>query len=586
MACAGDQGYLFHPDERQIVFVSDDLALGWPPDWRQLLSPASSWNPHFFSYGSLPLYLLRILANVAGHMSPRMQSLREYYVIGRVLSALADTGTVLMVYLLGRRLYGHRSAWLGAACVALAVLHVQLAHFYAVDTLLTFAAMFVLYLCLRIAERPTFGRCLGAGATIGVSCAIKVSALPLFLPLAGAWCGALWLDSRNANVLARTRPGWIAQAMRGLIAAGWAAAMTFLLLEPYALIDLGTFLNDLLTESMMARGTLDLPYTRQYAGTAPYWYPISQMVRWSLGWPLGIVSLAGTGYALWLLIGQARQRRWQELLLGSIPMAWFLVYLGLTGGLHAKFLRYMLPITPLLCLWGASLLVAASEQPRRFWRTLGRALTIVTLGGSGLYAIAYLHIYGSVHPWIQATEWICQNVPVGSTLMIEHWDQPLPILQGVGKHACWNNYRIVEFAAYDADTPQKLAWLINTLPSVDYVVISSNRLYGSIGRMPERYPITSQYYRRLFAEELGFQLVYFSQVYPQLGPVRLVHDTLSPAGLEEPVLLATRGHGQADLRLGLADESYSVYDHPMPLIFERVSDHSVAELARLLSVED
>jgi len=121
---------------------------------------------------------------------------------------------------------------------------------------------------------------------------------------------------------------------------------------------------------------------------------------------------------------------------------------------------------------------------------------------------------------------------------------------------------------------------------VDYVVISSNRLYGSIGRMPERYPITSQYYRRLFAEELGFQLVYFSQVYPQLGPVRLVHDTLSPAGLEEPALLATQGHGQADLRLGLADESYSVYDHPMPLLFERVSDHSVAELARLLSVED
>jgi hypothetical protein len=53
-----DQGYLFHPDERMILMTIGGLNLPWPPNWDVLLSPASPLNPHFFAYGSLPLYLL------------------------------------------------------------------------------------------------------------------------------------------------------------------------------------------------------------------------------------------------------------------------------------------------------------------------------------------------------------------------------------------------------------------------------------------------------------------------------------------------------------------------------------------------
>ena len=45
-----------------------------------------------------------------------------------------------------------------------------------------------------------------------------------------------------------------------------------------------------------------------------------------------------------------------------------LVYFGLTGAFHTKFLRYMLPVTPLLCLWGAALLMALMRQRRAVWR--------------------------------------------------------------------------------------------------------------------------------------------------------------------------------------------------------------------------
>jgi len=36
---AWDGGYLFHPDERQILVVADELSFPWPPRWSLLLSP-------------------------------------------------------------------------------------------------------------------------------------------------------------------------------------------------------------------------------------------------------------------------------------------------------------------------------------------------------------------------------------------------------------------------------------------------------------------------------------------------------------------------------------------------------------------
>mgnify|MGYP000846210008 CR=1 FL=1 len=70
-----DGGYLFHPDERQILVVADGLSFPWPPRLATLLSPASPWNPHFFSYGSLPIYLLRLCSYLAGYVNPIYRTL-------------------------------------------------------------------------------------------------------------------------------------------------------------------------------------------------------------------------------------------------------------------------------------------------------------------------------------------------------------------------------------------------------------------------------------------------------------------------------------------------------------------------------
>src|SRR6266567_1294210 len=68
-----DDGNSFHPDERQILFHVTTLSM--PHSFAEFLNPANSpLNPHFFAYGSFPLYLLAALGNVLVHFFPSLNT--------------------------------------------------------------------------------------------------------------------------------------------------------------------------------------------------------------------------------------------------------------------------------------------------------------------------------------------------------------------------------------------------------------------------------------------------------------------------------------------------------------------------------
>jgi hypothetical protein len=124
---------------------------------------------------------------------------------------------------------------------------------------------------------------------------------------------------------------------------------------------------------------------------------------------------------------------------------------------------------------------------------------------------------------------------------------------------------------YTPDSEAKLEELLDALQAADYIALSSQRLYGSISRLPERYPISSRYYRELFAERLGFQLVAAPAVYPQLAGITLLDNPRAGLALPSPPLLAANKPDGLVIEMGRADESFTVYDHPQPLIFAKVA---------------
>src|SRR5207245_5606210 len=113
--------------------------------------------------------------------------------IGRVLSALFDSGTILLTGWLGLLLAGDRTperrhAWnlalLAAALVTFTPLQLQLSHFYAVDSLLLFFITLTILACVALAKTDAPIRwSLVAGLGYGLALATKFSAAPLIVPI-------------------------------------------------------------------------------------------------------------------------------------------------------------------------------------------------------------------------------------------------------------------------------------------------------------------------------------------------------------------------------------------------------------------
>ena len=608
-----DRGYCYtpHPDERAILSHVVELSLPSVMDLPQLLdADESPWNPRWFPYGSFPLYLLSMAASAYESVpglplySPCGDQ-HDLRALGRVISALADVGTVAVVYLLARRMYGRREAVLGSLLVALAVIHIQLSHFFAVDTIATLCAVLAVYFMLRVGSDGRMRDSILAGVFVGLGLATKVSLLPIFLALATAHgvyvLGALRSGRGRAPV-----EGAALAAIAGLAAAMAVSLAVLFVAQPYMFLDWARFSESVTEQSEMVRRIRDYPYTRQYIDTIPYWYQFRQLSTWGLGWPLGLLALAGLAYAalrgvrprmgaVYLAAGVAVPAA--ILILSSglpaivlatavasgallatlafrshvswpavIVLAWVVPYLLITGAFDVKFLRYLVPITPFLVLFGSRMLVAGCDRlgkgrGARPGRIAVAAAAAVVVAVAAFYAVAYTAVYRDEHPGVRLSQWLNENAEPGSLVLMEHWEEGLPDVGG---------FRFERLPLYETDTETKLRNLSADLAEADYLVLFSNRLYGTIPRLPERYPVSTEYYRLLFDGGLGYELAEAMSSYPRLAGVSFVDDSLARTDLATPAAIVAARDAPVVLDLGWADESFSVYDHPLGLVFENV----------------
>jgi len=334
-----------HPDERYIVWVGTTIE--FPADWGTAFDPAlSTFNPfHWppeakssgiqvqqgaprdFAYGHWPLYLgvaaahlfdgqswaaglpeswtlIRDLLNAPGRI--------EYdhlLLVGRALAALFDTLTVWLVFLIGRRIYGDAAGLLAAAFIALAVLHIQQAHFFVTDPFLTTAVVAAVYWMVRRAESGRWRDGLAAGAFVGLAVGAKFSAIMLALPLSVAltWRRQTPPVAKGSGLRRRLRHRlgrWARRPALELAAALLVGLVVFALTNPFALLDnscegsIGGFsiplvnlrikpitvhscyLENIGTQGVMVRGSDRIPFTFQYIGTTPFLYYFDQMARW------------------------------------------------------------------------------------------------------------------------------------------------------------------------------------------------------------------------------------------------------------------------------------------------------------------
>ncbi len=587
-----DGGSQLHPDERAILFIASRLDFPASPA-AALDAPHSSLNPlrrpdgqpEGYAYGHLPLYaevgmgaLLRLVCAPGGRLCASLppDSLpgrllnvagADRYThltwVGRALSALADSATVLVIYWLARDLYSPAAGLVAAACGALAVLHIQNAHFGTVDAPLALFSTLTIWQLAIYARTERRAASLAAGLCAGLAIACKASAGLLAVPLLAAHWGfpagrvpgqaaIRWPAPRDPPAL------WLALGL---------AAAVFVLTNPYALLDAPTFLAAVGGQAAVISGAADWPFTRQYLGTPPLLYVLDQQARWTLGLPLTAASLAAL---LWAGASALRRPRPD----GLVVAVWSWGVLISVGLQLVKFPRYLLPATPAWFALVGGLIVSSpglAGRPRR-QVAVGVAVLLPTL----LYAGAFMQMYAAPHPWIAASRWIYRELPPGVRIVSERWDDPLPLdltLDGRGylREGFVSSRLIDPFA--EPDDRRKLAALADQVAGADYIILSSSRLYGVIPRLHDRYPLTAAYYRALFAGELGFRLERTFSRYPQIFGLTLFDDTLVWPRLADPGLAPPA----PALSLGPADESFTVYDHPLVLVFR--NEHGLSRQA-------
>ena len=412
-----------------------------------------------------------------------------------------------------------------------------------------------------------------------------------------------------------------------LATAVFIITLTFIITNPFALLDWNCdaitpavrigpvripalnwhscYLDNISRQSGMVSGEGDLAFTRQYSGTVPYLYPIEMQLRWGMGWLLGILAFIGF---IWFMQYAIRHTQWRmkdegrmmddqqptsfirRLQVGYhlpddhklyiILLTWVLPFFLVTGGFYVKFMRYMQPLTPFLMLFAAAMV----WQWWRFrWVKAGVGLVLLF---TGLYAFSFVNMYRQPHPWELASEWVYRQVPEQTIVLSEQWDDALPTGMVVdGEPHRRDEYQDIQLTwmtGPDAfDNPEKLARNLARLEAAEYMTLVTNRVYGVVPRLPERYPLSSQYHQLLFDGDLGYEVVSINGRFPHLFGFHIKPNTFDWPSLVPSDPVVNYLDGFPGINNGRADESFLVYDQPLTIIFKNV-EHKTADEMQLL----
>lgn len=509
-----DAGYYTHPDEMHIYSVTSQLS------WDDL-------NPDFFAYGSLPFYILRIVAHALSPLIPALETYGKLFILGRPLNALFDTGTLLVIFILAKQLTRRSTYALFASLLySILVFPIQNAHFYTVDTQLTFWLMLSLTTIVRWYRTGAKRYFALSAIAFSAAFATKFSAI-ILLPIIGITIVShAFRDEKplpeHLSVLIRTSFTFLLFFV--------SAQMVF---QPYLFLDFETYRKDILFQLNMRKDAYVFPYTLQYIDTKAYLYPFAQIHHWGTGPAIAIAGALGLCISITKLSYTSYKKKSY---VPELSIALFgLLFFAILGSSAVKFMRYYLPLYPIICL---GVVVTIRYFVQSTTQSTGLLLSGLILILSGLWTTGFYSLYFSPHPWVVTSDWIFENITPGTTIAVEHWDRSLPLYDA-------HMFQTLPLNLYEPDTPAKIDQIVTTLNHVDYIIISSNRLHGSIPKWPEKYPATIYYYDLLFKENLGFTKVHEATRYPHIGPWHLNDQS--------------------------ADESFTVYDHPRTNVFKKTT---------------
>ncbi len=444
------RAFSLHPDEQVNLMYA-----------REIVPTQLKFTPGNYSYGTLYLTVLRITSDIVltygggmdsvGNIS--LAAMGQVHLAGRILNCLFGAGVAALTFGIGRRVLSVHGAYIAGGLVAVAPALVVHSRFQTVDMLATMLAIASVYACIRLIEpqAPAMKWALLAGLFAGMSAGTK-------------YVGFVAIVALIPACLHVKKPVLLVYGL--LVAIG-----AFVVTTPGCILDKERFVSGFLFElnhSKEGHGVV-------FMGTSPAL--IYHIANLSSGASIltFLLGVGGLGYSVFT------RNAWAIIL-----TSFFVVYYLAVSGGQIKFMRYILPLIPVLALGVGFVVHKVVESGKE---KLGLALGLLVLGGADTGSLVrtgpLTYKMLSTDPRDIAGKWLKDkgDVTIGLASDPWYWSPSIHPEMGVTRIVgqknlleLWASWDKPKVAVYIPPDPRdRYSWDVKLLTEIkpEYVVASS-----------------------------------------------------------------------------------------------------------------
>ncbi|MFH1313517.1 MAG: tetratricopeptide repeat protein [Candidatus Eisenbacteria bacterium] len=436
------------------------------------------FNPHFFNYPALTFYiqwfgqaLIYLSGRAAGAFSSTQGMLAafeadptRFYYVGRLITSFFGIASIYVLYKLGKDIFSRSVGMLAAFFLALSFSHIRRGQLITTDTPLVFFILLAFIPIWKIATEGRRSHYIWAGVCVGLATGVKYPGLLTAVGVVTAHIYHHLTQKHNLKRIVLSPSIWMSAGL---------AALVFIAVSPYCLLDYSGFYRDLhFEQTHMTIGHFGAPER-----LVSYGRYLGSIIPGVMTVPLAVLALAGLGYGIW------KYRKFSILLL-TFP----LVYFAVVGSWKTAADHYVFPIIPFLLVFAALLLSDAFDKipfsGSRLLLCVAACLVVLPSARQikGLYRGPDTPDNRTV-----ARTWIEENIEKGAAIVREEYTPDLNLRE----------YAVFELPLSTLH-PQSTApfYDLSWYTDFDYVVISSE-VYKRYKSKPGDYQVHNLFYREL-----------------------------------------------------------------------------------------
>ncbi len=385
------------------------------------LKPIITWYPAFYSYvltGAIGIYFIILMltgaiASINDFAVHYLLYPGYFHMLGRILSLLLISLAIIFIYLTGKILKNEKTGIYAAFGLAFSSMLTQRTIWALPSSTIIITLVLSLYFLVHFINKHKSIYMVWAGLFCGLAISTKYNAGPFML--VGFFAIMLLLKEKHDNFLSiavfkdflKTAPLYL---FFSFIVIG------FILGSPYWIIELQENLKGLAWE--LGRLNAENSGSDFFLSKIPYLWIFSELViREKI---LGLTMVLSIFYSIYLLFKKDKT--------ALLLTPFILVSILLIGKYQKHSLHYMLPVFPVLVLLCATVFDSWIEKQKPLIKrlTIGFIVVITFFPFHNFITYSLSHLKQDAR--LQASNWIQNNIPTGSTIAVgkTSFSAPLP----------------------------------------------------------------------------------------------------------------------------------------------------------------